>query len=198
MSRLVESIKLLDGKFLNLYYHEQRMIHSLKALFGHNELIDLQKYLGPKPFPRKGLYKCRIVYDHQSMETVFQAYEARTIRTLKAVEDDLVQYDFKFTDRSGIDRLFARRAQCGDVLIVRDGQVTDSSFANIVFRQGDEWYTPVTYLLNGTTRQRLLAEGKIKAREILKKDIRSFQTFKLVNAMLEFESPEIEVSNIVF
>lgn len=198
MSRLVESIKLLDGKFVNLFYHEQRMMHSLRSLFGRHESIDLEKYLTSKPFPRKGLYKCRLVYDHQTMETVFDPYQARQIRTLKTVEDDGVQYEFKFADRTGIDRLFNRRAHCDDVLIVRNGLVTDSSFANIVFRKGGDWYTPGSPLLKGTARQRLLEEGKIKAWEISKGDIRSFETFRLINAMLEFESPEIEVSNIVF
>lgn len=181
-----------------MFYHEQRMMYSLKEVFRHNELIDLGKYLDSKSFPRQGLYKCRILYDHHTMETEFSPYQPRPVRTLKVVEDDVIRYDFKFADRTDIDRLFARRGHCDDVLIIRDGRVTDCSFANIVFRKGEDWYTPASPLLKGTARQRLLEERNIQAREIFKYEIHSFGTFKIINAMLEFDSPEIEVSNIVF
>lgn len=198
MSRLIESIKLLDGKFHNLSYHEQRMTSSLKKLFNHNELIDLDRYLSSKRFPREGLYKSRIVYDHRTMEIAFSPYAARPAQTLKIVEDDMIEYDLKFADRSAIDRLFKRRGQCDDILIVRNGKVTDSSIANVVFRKGLNWYTPASPLLKGTMRQNLIEQKNIREEEILKKDIHSFETFKMINAMLEFDSAEIEVSNIVF
>ena len=198
MSRLIESIKLLDGKFHNLSYHEQRMAFSLKKLFGHNELVDLQPYLYSKSFPRKGLHKCRILYDQRTMETAFTPYAPRPLETFRIVEDDMIEYDLKFADRSALDRLFQRRGQCDDILIVRNGRVTDSSAANVVFRKGASWYTPASPLLKGTMRQNLLDQKNIREEEISKKDIRSFETFKVINAMLEFDSPEIEVSNIVF
>jgi 4-amino-4-deoxychorismate lyase len=198
MSRLIESIKLLDGKFHHLSYHEERMMYSLKRLFGHNELVDLQGYLNSKRVPRKGLYKSRIVYDHRTMEIAFSPYIARPAQSLKVVDDDHLEYDLKFADRSGIDRLFQRRGRCDDILIIRHGRITDSSVANVVFRKGANWYTPASPLLRGTTRQRLLDQKNIQEEEISKKDIRSFETFKTINAMLEFDSPEIEVSNIVF
>ena len=56
----------------------------------------------------------------------------------------------------------------------------------------------VGFSLEGTMRQRLLDEKIIQLREIRSSDIRSFDTFRIINAMLEFESPEIEVSAIVF
>lgn len=198
MSRLIESIKLLDGKFYNLSYHEQRMTSSLKKLFGHNELIDLQRCLNSKPYPRKGLYKSRIVYDHRTMEIAFSPYNLRPAETFRIVEDDTIEYDLKFADRAVIDRLFQRRGQCDDILIVRNGRVTDSSIANVIFRKGANWYTPASPLLKGTMRQNLLDQKNIREEEISKKDVRTFETFKMINAMLEFDSPEIEVSNIVF
>jgi 4-amino-4-deoxychorismate lyase len=198
MCRLIESIKLLDGKFHNLSYHEERMMSSLRKLFGHNELIDLQVYLNSKRFPRKGFYKSRIVYDHRTMEIEFTPYVARPVQNLKVIEDDGIEYDLKLADRSAIDRLFQRRGRCDDILIVRNGRVTDSSISNVVFRKGSDWFTPRSPLLKGTMRQNLLDQKNIREEEISKKDIRSFETFKTINAMLEFDSPEIEVSNIVF
>jgi 4-amino-4-deoxychorismate lyase len=174
------------------------MMYSLKKLFGHNELIDLQDYLNSKRAPGKGLYKSRILYDQRTMEITFSPYIARPPQSLKVVDDDHIEYDLKFADRSAIDRLFQRRGRCDDILIVRNGRVTDSSVANVVFRKGAKWYTPASPLLKGTMRQGLLDQKNIQEEEISKKDIRSFETFKTINAMLEFDSPEIEVSNIVF
>jgi 4-amino-4-deoxychorismate lyase len=174
------------------------MKRSLKALFeGHNE-IDLEKLLRATEYPRNGLYKCRIVYDGSFSEVSFTPYEARKVKRVKVVEDDDISYEFKFLDRTAINRLFGLRGDCDDVLIVRKGQVTDCSFSNVVFRSGDEWYTPGTPLLEGTMRRNLLDQNKIQVREIQKRDIRSYDAFKIINAMLEFDSPEIEVSNIVF
>lgn len=198
MSRLVESIKLLDGRFYNLPAHEQRMKRSLKALYDVSSSPDLEQFLYHNPFPAKGLYKCRIVYDQLSQEAGFIPYVPKVINRIKVIEDNTIEYAHKFVDRAAIDRLFYQRGDCDDVLIVKNGKVTDCSFSNIVFRKGDQWVTPDTPLLEGTMRQRLLDENLINSREIRGDDIRSFDTFRIINAMLEFESPEIEVSAIVF
>ena len=198
MSLLIESIRLLDGKFYNLAWHEKRMARSLLSLFGSTQAIDLEKYISETAFPQRGLYKCRIVYDAVTREKTFTPYETRKITRVKAIEDNDIAYGFKFEDRTAIDRLFDRRGDCDDVLIIRRGKVTDCSYSNIVFRKGTAWFTPDTPLLEGTMRQKLISENKIRVREILKRDIRSFDSFKVINAMLEFDSPEIEVSDIVF
>lgn len=198
MSLLIESIRLHDGQFHNLFYHEQRMARALRSLFRKNEPVHLEEFLFNAPFPTDGLYKCRVVYDAQSMRKEFVSYEARKIRTVKIVEDDNISYPFKYADRDAINRLFAQRGTCDDVLIVRQGKVTDCSYSNIVFRRGNAWVTPSMPLLEGTMRQQLIDQNKIEAREIEKSDIRSFASFKLINAMLRFDGPEIDVSNIVF
>lgn len=198
MSRLIESIKLRDGKFFNLRYHESRMSHALSAIFRRSPDLRLEEYLLGHEYPGNGLYKCRIVYDDVSRDVSFDPYEPRAIRTVKAVEDDSISYSYKFEDRGAINRLFSNRDGCDDILIIQRGKVTDCSYSNIVFRKGREWFTPDTPLLPGTMRQRLIDENKIRPREILATDIRSFDGFRIINAMLEFESAEIEVSKIVF
>lgn len=198
MSLLIESIKLLDGEFFNVSYHEQRMKSSLKALFADTRPLNLENILSETNHPESGLYKCRIVYDDHSREISFDPYQARSIKSVRVLEDNNISYPFKFADRGQINRLFALRGNCDDVMIVRQGKVTDCSYSNVVFREGRNWYTPDSPLLKGTMRQKLLDEKKIEAREILLQDIRSFGSFKLINAMLEFGSPEIEVSKIVF
>jgi 4-amino-4-deoxychorismate lyase len=197
MSLLIESIKLLDGQFHNLDYHERRMRHALQVLRGTNN-VSLEKLLAGHLHPVKGLFKCRVVYDEVSSQIEFVPYKPKHIVKLKIVEGNGISYEFKFADRSGINRLFNLRGPCDDILIVRNEEVTDCSFSNVVFRTGSEWVTPAAPLLKGTMRQKLLDKHLISERVILRRDIPSFETYKIINAMLEFDSPEIEVSNIVF
>ena len=197
MSLLIESIKLLDGNFCNLFYHEQRMLRSLHMLFGNQDDLNLEKFLNEVNFPTRGLFKCRIIYDDASKEIEFIPYVAKPINSLRIIEHDRISYEFKYKDRKTLDRLCDLKKDCDDILIVKRGLVTDSSYSNIVFRKGKEWYTPWSALLNGTQRQKLIDSDILIQEEIKTEDIRSFDTFKLINAMLEFESPEIDVKNIV-
>jgi 4-amino-4-deoxychorismate lyase len=198
MSHLIESIKLLDGKFLNIDLHEKRMARALSVLFGAEGPVNLEKYLYESEFPSRGLFKCRISYNAASREKAITPYTARAVNNVKVVKDDHISYPFKLADRSGIDRLFDRRGDCDDVMIVRQERVTDCSYSNIVFRKGRNWFTPDSPLLQGVMRTRLILENKVRVGEILLSDVRSFDSFKIINAMLEFESPEIDVSDIVF
>lgn len=197
MSLLLESIKVLDGKYQNLFYHEQRMNRALKFLCGVTEHFDLENFLEHVECPTEGLYKCRIVYDDESRDVEFIPYEAKSINTLRIVEHDRISYEFKYRERKLINRLFDLRRDCDDVLIVKRGFVTDCSFSNIVFRRGPRWYTPWSALLKGTMRAQLLERNVIVEEEIRVQDISDFESFKLINAMLEFNGPELPVSNIV-
>lgn len=197
MSLLIETIKLVDGNFCNLFHHEQRMIRSLEMLCGVEEDIILDKFLSELSAPSKGVFKCRIIYDDQTKDVEFIPYQPRSVKTLKIVENDRITYDFKYANRKQIDKLFEDREGCDDILIVKKGEVTDASYANIVFSRGEEWVTPWSPLLKGTMRQKLIDENKIIPEKILLEDIATFQSFKLINAMLEFDAPEIDVTNIV-
>ncbi|HTE29971.1 MAG TPA: aminotransferase class IV [Chryseolinea sp.] len=197
MSQLLESIRLLDGEFSNLSYHEQRVNRSLKMVFGVEHQLDFQSLLNKKDRPRKGLYKCRFIYDDSRSDLEFIPYQFRSIRTLKAVKDNNIHYPFKFADRAEINRLFESRGNCDDILIIKDGAVTDSSYANIVFRKEQNWYTPTAPLLKGTMRMCLLEKGIIKEHPIGVTDISMYEGFKLINAMLAFDSPEQPISNII-
>lgn len=197
MSLLLESIKLVDGEFRNLFYHERRMNRALKFLCGVQEHFYLEEFLQQLDPPKQGLYKCRMVYDDVSRDVEFIPYEYKAINSLRVVEHDRVSYEFKYADRKVLNRLFELRKDSDDILIVKRGLVTDSSYANIVFRRGKHWYTPWSALLKGTMRAQLLEKDLIIEEEIRVEDIKTFETFKLINAMWEFDGPEIAVANIV-
>jgi 4-amino-4-deoxychorismate lyase len=198
MSRLIESIKLQDGEFRNLFHHTQRMNLSLKVVYGLREHFSLDAFLNNTDKPLRGLYKCRIIYDDESKHVEFIPYKPALITSLQLVTDDRISYAFKYQDRREIDRLYALRKNSDDVLIVKQGSVTDSSYANIAFKKGQRWYTPASPLLPGTMRSNLLEKNIIREKDIKASEIKSFESFKLINAMFEFDSHEIDVSNIVF
>lgn len=198
MSLLIESIKLLDGEFRNLFYHEQRMNRSLKMLCGLNDSFNLEEFLQNMDKPLQGLYKCRIVYDDESKEVEFLPYQPKAIQSLRIIEHDRISYEFKYVNRKTIDRLYELRKNCDDILMVKRGLVTDSSYANIVFRKGKHWFTPWSALLKGTMRSNLLEKSIIQEEEIRLEDIQTFESFKLINALFEFDAPEMDISNIVF
>lgn len=197
MSLLLESIKLVDGEFHNLFYHERRMNRALKFLCGVQEHFYLEDFLKNLDLPSKGLFKCRMTYDDESRDIEFIPYQYKPIKTLRIIEHDRVSYEFKYSDRRLINRLYDLKKDCDDILIVKRGLVTDSSYSNIIFRRGKHWYTPWSALLKGTMRANLLERELIQEEEILVSDLKTFESFKLINAMLEFDAPEIDVSNIV-
>ena len=136
MYRFTESIRLLDGRFENLHYHEERMSRTLHAHHASLSPFRLEKFLNETEVPAKGLYKCRIVYDNLHRDVAFTPYVPKGISKIKLVKADGISYAFKYEDRGAIDRLFAQRGACDDVLIVRNEKITDCSFSNIVFRKG--------------------------------------------------------------
>jgi len=196
MSRFIETIRLQDGVFYNLFQHEQRMRRTLQYVHGEGD-VNLEELLDATTRPDSGLYKCRVVYDEVERQIEFVPYEARRVASLKLVEDNYIQYEFKYQNRDRLNKLFSHRNDCDDVLIIKKGMVTDTSYANVAFKRGKEWITPWNCLLRGTMRQKLLDENVIKEELITLKDIGRFESVKLINSMLGFDAPEIEISKII-
>jgi len=195
MSRLIESIRLFNGKFSRLDLHQARLSNSFRTVFGKDPEWKLETLLRAQKIPQEGLYKCRVVYGEQQ-QVEFTLYEPKPIQTLKLVEGGDIRYDHKWENREQLDNAFAKRGSCDDVLILKNGLITDSYYANVVFKKGNKWYTPQSYLLPGTMRQFLLKTGVIEKRVISEKSFKEFERFKLINAMLEWDGPEIDIDHI--
>jgi 4-amino-4-deoxychorismate lyase len=196
MSRLIETIRFADGSPENLGYHLRRMNDSSQELFG-DTLNWKPKYLiQDLKLPKDTVYKVRLVYDLNKGSITTSPYTIKPVRSLKLVTDNDIVYDHKFEDRSNLDRLFSAKGDCDDILIIKNGLVTDVSYANIIFREGNQWYTPESFLLNGTMRQKLLDTGRIVERPITVDDLGRYSHFRLINAMLREDAPESEILNI--
>lgn len=64
------------------------------------------------------------------------SYKARKFRNFKILKSD-VNYERKFLDRSALDEIFAQRGANDDVLIEKNGILTDTTIANIAILQND-------------------------------------------------------------
>lgn len=200
MSLLVETIKVKDGRLFNIEYHSNRFNKSRKYLFNATPAVDLQNKIIIPAYAMKGLFKCRIEYDDHIRKLDFLPYEIKRIRTLRLVEAGELEYSYKYINRSGIDSLMEQKNGCDDILIIKDGRITDTSYANIIVRGTDDtWYTPSSYLLRGTKREYLLDHGLIKEKDITPAGLKRFRELRLINSMLDIDdTSSIPVRTICF
>jgi 4-amino-4-deoxychorismate lyase len=198
MYQLVETIKCKNGELFNLRYHQARFNLTRRVLFRLKEEINLEKFIQIPDECRTGLFRCRVIYGEKIEKIEFHQHQYRTIKSLKLTEANDLDYRFKFTSREKLNALFEQRENCDDILIVKNGFITDSFIANVVFFDGRKWWTPDTPLLPGTQRARLIHEKKISVCPVHSTDLPKYQKAGLINAMQDLENmPEISISNIV-
>ena len=79
------------------------------------------------------------------------------------------------------------KSKADEIIIVKNNHLTDTSYSNVLFKKGKEWFTPKTYLLNGVQRQNLLKNKKIKEAEITLQNLKEYSHFQIINAMNDFD-----------
>jgi 4-amino-4-deoxychorismate lyase len=160
------------------------------------QTINLDELIVPKDC-ENGLFKCRIIYSESLQSVEFLPYTLPKISSLKLVVNNQIDYSLKFADRSEIQKMFGKRGLADDVLIVKNGWITDTSFANILFFDGKRWLTPEKPLLKGTQRENLLRQGLIFQADISPANLPDFSKARLINAMIRFEDEiDVEIGRI--
>ncbi|HEY9189542.1 MAG TPA: aminotransferase class IV family protein [Sulfurovum sp.] len=180
---LLETIKIEEGKIHNLPYHQARCDRSRKELFGCTERLDLSSLIDA---PETGLYRCRIRYERSLHSIEYIPYTPKAITSLRIVTAE-IDYSFKYADRSALDALLASNKDVDEVIIEKEGYLTDTTIANIAFYDGSQWFTPERPLLKGTMRAKLIDEGFLKTKQIKREDLGKFTQVALMNAMIGFK-----------
>ena len=193
MCRFLEAIKLKDGVFFRLKFHQQRVENTFHLFFPEYSVINLDEYLHKLTFPEKGTFKCRIVYDSEIRKIEFIPYQLRSVQTFRLIETSIETTVYKPEDRTAINHAFAQRGECDDVLFVKDGLLTDTSYSNIALYNGSEWITPRIPLLYGTQRAYLIENKMIVEEDIPAESLQNYQKIRIFNAMIEFGELEIEI-----
>jgi len=199
MYPLIETIKCDNGVLFNMEFHQARFEHAFRKYFKTSPKINLFNCIEIPETAKTGLFRCRVIYSETIEKIEFFPHHYRQIKSLKLVEDNLIDYRFKYANREKLNLLFDKRGECDNILIIKNGLITDSLTANLVFFDGIKWWTPANPLLYGTKRAQLLEENKIFECRIKPEDIVKYEKAGLINAMQDIENmPVIRTSDIKF
>ncbi|MEQ9374492.1 MAG: aminotransferase class IV [Imperialibacter sp.] len=199
MYLLLESIKIANGQPQNLLWHQRRLDASRQEVFGVGlPPINLLEVLDTSQLDNHTIYKARVIYGEELNKVEIESYSVRPIQSIRVLEANHLDYRHKYADRSTINTLFNQRDAADDILIARNGLLTDCSYANVCFWDGSKWYTPSEPLLAGTKRVSLLKKGLIYARKIGVNDIKFFESVTLINAMLDPGTIVLSTSQLIY
>lgn len=186
MSQFIESIKVEDQEIFLLDLHQKR-VNQTFSHFGKEGSIDLAKIYKNLQHDEDGLFKLRIAYDlDKRIRTQMIPYAIPEIQDFQLVENNSFDYSFKFEDRKELDKM-KMKSKAEEIIIVKNNHITDTSFSNLLFLKGKDWFTPNSFLLNGVQRQHLLKQKKIKEAEITLQNIKQFTHFQIINALNDFD-----------
>lgn len=183
MMTFVETISVRDGAIENLPHHECRIYSTMMHFYCRKPDFSPADIEIPVPF-RQGHCKLRLVYAERLLSSQFSAYTPRTIQSIRCVEGNYLHYAYKFEDRTQLISLLGRRGDADEILIVKNGQITDTSYSNVVLSKGNRFFTPLHPLLPGTRRHALLKAGVIEAIPIAPEQLSGFDRLYLINAMI--------------
>jgi 4-amino-4-deoxychorismate lyase len=176
--KFFETIKCDDYEIYNLDYHIKRISNTI----GLN--INLQEYIYP---PNAQLLKCKVIYDKDNiLDISYNIYNKKEIKNFKLIYSNL-SYNTKMLNRDAIDLLISQKQNNDEIIIIKNNLITDTSIANIAIYYNEEWITPKTPLLKGTTLQRYINNGTIKQKDISIQMLKKASKIALLNAMIDFD-----------
>lgn len=197
MYPFIETIRIEDGKIWNLPYHQERMNRTMAHFWPETNVVDLKNALKDASLTEEET-KARVVYDKDGVKDVsFAAYHPLNIHSLKLVTCNDINYDYKSADRSHLQKLKEQRGDCDEIIIVRNGLLTDTSYSNIALFDGEHWYTPKHPLLKGTMRQSLIDQGILQECVLRPEDLNRFTKVSLINAMMPLGFLEVGIKDVV-
>ena len=177
-----ETIKVLNGSIMNFDLHMARLTKTVNYFFPKCPPPVLSITVPPEC--RNGLYRCRVTYSRKIESIEFIPYVRRKITTLSLIDGSTINYGWKSCDRSKLETLKEASGH-DEVIIVKNGAITDTTFSNLVFENGAGLFTPTTALLPGTQRSKLINEGIVHETIITVNDLCNYHRVFLINAMLD-------------
>ena len=184
---LLETIQVKNGQFQNIEYHNHRFNKSRKDLFNINDFQALETLIKIPSDCLDDVFRCRVIYTKEIQEVTFTPYLYKEIKTLKLVDIGDWNYSHKYADRSFMTNLLNENKDFDEIIMVKNGFITDCTIANLAFWDGENWHTPLTPLLKGTKRQQLLDSQEIMEREIRVEELKEYEGVCLINAFRGLE-----------
>ncbi len=172
----IETI-LIKDEIKNIEFHNLRLNKTRQYFYGLPPL-DLRDYVELKPFSR-----VRVAYDREISKVEYFDLQKRKFQKFRLVYSDL-EYSFKYENREALNNL--KTTDCDEVIIIKNGLITDTTISNIAFFDGKRWITPKKPLLEGTKRAELIKKRILYPEDIEPKNIKKYQKMAMINAILEF------------
>ena len=195
MSQFIESIRIHNGVTENLTLHQKRVNKTLRQKAG--EGLNLNKLLQELQIPKNGLFKWRLEYTKDKIkQNQLIPYTSKTVKRIKLVEAPDLKYALKYSDRNSFEKLLTQ-SNADDIIITQKGFITDASYSNLFFWDGQQWVTPSTPLLNGTQREIILKKKLAIEKQIHLNNLSNYTHFKRVNAMMKWEDSNMEKIDII-
>lgn len=192
MFQFIETIQIYNGEALHLEWHQKRLNQTFRLYYPNKKPFDLSERYKKLNLPKTGKHKDRILYNQNTFQANIEPYKIKKINSISFVEADF-EYYFKHLDRKKINKIL-EESNTDEVIFLKNNQIADSSYSNLVFLKDNQWFTPKTYLLNGTCRQRLLHEGKITETEIKMENLLSFEKIGFINSMIGLDELTLPVN----
>ena len=171
-----ETIKCEDGAAYNLEYHCRRIARTIMIN------INLQEYI---LHINDDFLNCKVIYfKYGLIYFLYEPYIKRLMKSFKIIYDDTIEYKHKSTNRQALDSLYSQKQNADEIIIEKNGWITDTSIANIAIYDGFNWLTPKTPLLRGTTQERLLEQKELIQANISVEMLKNAKKIALLNAMV--------------
>jgi 4-amino-4-deoxychorismate lyase len=199
MCLFFETICIKNSVPQKLDLHNERLNRTRFEVLGADNPIDISNHINlPNELKAIQRVKCRIVYSSKIDDISFEVYKHKTINRIKLVEHNDIDYGYKYSDRSVIELLYSNRGEADEILVSKNGYLTDTSIHNIALFNGNEWHTPSEPLLRGVQREYLLLKKLIVSKPIKITGLANYSRIKLFNAMNDWnECVELSLSNII-
>lgn len=196
--QLLETIQIKNGAFQHIEYHNNRFNSSRADLFGCRDVLKLENIVKIPSECSEGIFRCRVIYSEKIQEITFAPYVYKEIKTLKLVDIGDWDYSYKYAERSFLTKLLAENQEVDEIIMTKNGFITDCTIANLAFYDGKNWFTPSTPLLKGTKRQQLLDRQLITEKEVRIKYLKNYQGVCLINTFRELSRTDFQpVSAII-
>jgi len=183
----LESIGVYEGQAPLLPYHQERVDRTFAAFYPGQKPLDLLELWQQTNFsPEK--VKWRIAYNAHEHNAEILSFPNRNIERLQVVQDDTIEYAYKFTERESLDALYANKSDVADeILIIRNGLLTDAYYYNIVVKTESGLLTPRTPLLAGVMRAYCLEKEQVQLADIRMNDLKNSEGIYLINSLHPLE-----------
>ncbi len=136
--------------------------------------------------PEQHTWRCRMIYEGNGKISSITAepFTPRTLKTIGIIDIPTACYPLKYADRRVFDDLRKRFPRCDEIIITKNGFLSDGTFTNVYLRSPDNiLLTPNTYLLAGCRRERLIQDGLLHPRTLHWRDIKPGWLIGFINAL---------------